>query len=70
MIRIGSKNNHTTAEFKSTWKGLQGKCTLQKMSLMVHRTKLRCPQNAAGYSGEEKRLREKLMDRVVKGQII
>lgn len=39
MIRIGSKNNHTTAELKSTWKGLQGKCTLLKTSLMVHRTK-------------------------------
>ena len=32
------------------------------MSLMVHRTKLRCSQNEAGNHGEEKKVREELMD--------
>lgn len=58
MIRTGSKHHHTIAELNFTWKGLQGKCMLQKSTLCPEgaqdRTETEMPTEGCGCGGEEK----------------
>lgn len=54
MIRKGSKNNHTPAKLKSTYKGLKGKTTLQEMSLVMYKTKRDTSESCRIQCGEDK----------------